>query len=201
MGLIGYWLRVVGSGSRGYLPLFATLNPLRAPQPRAREKTGGRKIKKMPMCKCSPLFPWETCKKWLALPTPHYYEYQYVRVLVFSHYKDVFRRAPSRVGRGCRTALDGGVFRVGRIFFVFISSNAHGLLQVRGHLASCSSLLLMVYSSGTLQHQWTKKKRCTGKKLNRSNNTYTAMMMRHHRWSKKKGVSHPPASMYSNSKQ
>ena len=47
-------------------------------------------------------------------------------------------------GGGCR-----GVFWVGRIFFVFIfffiSSNAHGLLPVRGHLASCTSLV--VYST------------------------------------------------------
>ena len=44
-------------------------------------------------------------------------------------------------GCGCR-----GVFWVGRIFFVFIfffiSSNAHGLLPVRGHLASCTSLVV-----------------------------------------------------------
>ena len=40
-----------------------------------------------------------------------------------------------------------GVFWVGRIFFVFFfrlfSSDAHGLLQVRGHLASFTSLLIM----------------------------------------------------------
>ena len=60
---------------------------------------------------------------------------------------DVFRRAPSRVGRGGRAAVDfvvcfgwGGFFSV--FFFVFISSNAHGLLQVRGHLASSTSLLV-----------------------------------------------------------
>ena len=31
----------------------------------------------------------------------------------------------------------------GAFFFVFFSSNAHGLLQVRGILASCTSLLVM----------------------------------------------------------
>ena len=35
----------------------------------------------------------------------------------------------------------GGIFRV-FIFFVYFTSNAHGLLQVRGHLASCTSLLV-----------------------------------------------------------
>ena len=57
---------------------------------------------------------------------------------------DVFRRAPSRVGRGRRAAVDfvvwlgwGGFFSL--LFFVFFSLNAHGLLQVRGRLALCSS--------------------------------------------------------------
>ena len=40
-----------------------------------------------------------------------------------------------------------GVFWVRRdlvvtFFLVFFTSNAHGLLQVRGHLASCTSLLV-----------------------------------------------------------
>ena len=51
---------------------------------------------------------------------------------------DVFRRTPSRGGRGCRAAVDlfrGVFFSVWWHFvfflFVFFSSNAHGLLHVR----------------------------------------------------------------------
>ena len=47
---------------------------------------------------------------------------------------DVFRRALYRYGRGCRAAVDIGVFLVGRMFYGFFfrnffSLNAHGLLQ------------------------------------------------------------------------
>ena len=35
--------------------------------------------------------------------------------------------------------VSGGI----SFFFVFFTSNAHGLLQVRGNLASCTSLLVM----------------------------------------------------------
>ena len=62
---------------------------------------------------------------------------------------DVFRRAPSRVGRGRRAAVDfavcfglGGFFS--SLFLVFISSNPHGLIQGRGHFASCTSLLVIL---------------------------------------------------------
>ena len=34
-------------------------------------------------------------------------------------------------------------------FFVFFTSNAHGLLQVRGNLASCTSLLVMRQGRGS----------------------------------------------------
>ena len=58
----------------------------------------------------------------------------------------MFHRAPSRGGRGRRAAVDFVVcFSVGCFFscffFSFFSSNAHGLLQVRGRVASFSSLL------------------------------------------------------------
>ena len=58
---------------------------------------------------------------------------------------DVFHCTPSRSGRGRRAAVDifRGVFfqcLVGfRFFFVFFTSQAHGLLQVRGNLASSNS--------------------------------------------------------------
>ena len=61
---------------------------------------------------------------------------------------DVFPGTPSRGGRGRRAAVDifRGVFLVfGGIscfFFVFFASNAYGLLQARGNLASCTSLLV-----------------------------------------------------------
>ena len=55
---------------------------------------------------------------------------------------DVFRRAPSRVVRGRRAVVVGGVFWGGAGFFRFFPSNSHGLLQVQGHLASCTSLLV-----------------------------------------------------------
>ena len=59
---------------------------------------------------------------------------------VWANAWDVFRRAPSRGGRGCRAAVDIVVcFRWGGFFF---SSNAHGLLQVWGRLASFNSLLV-----------------------------------------------------------
>ena len=37
--------------------------------------------------------------------------------------------------------LGAGFFRV--FLSVFVTSNVHGLLQARGHLASCTSLLVM----------------------------------------------------------
>ena len=72
------------------------------------------------------------------------------RVRVWATEWDVFHCTPSRGGRGRRAAVD--IFR-GLVFFfcvwwefvffvVFFSSNAHGLLQVRGNLASCTSLLV-----------------------------------------------------------
>ena len=70
------------------------------------------------------------------------------RARVWATEWDVFHCTPSRGGRGRRAAVDifGGVFfecLVGfRFFFVFFTSNAHGLLQVRGKLASCTSLLV-----------------------------------------------------------
>ena len=63
------------------------------------------------------------------------------RVRVWANERDVFPCTPSRGGRCRRAAVDifHGVFfqclvgfRV--FFFVFFTSNAHGLLQVRGHL-------------------------------------------------------------------
>ena len=63
---------------------------------------------------------------------------------------DVFRRALSRSGRGCRASVDifRGVFfllsgGISFFFFVFFTSNAHGLMQVRDNLASFTSLLVM----------------------------------------------------------
>ena len=63
---------------------------------------------------------------------------------------DVFHFTPSRGGRGRRRAavnIFRGVFFLvsGGISFFFVfsfSSNVHGLLQVRGNLASCTSLLV-----------------------------------------------------------
>ena len=68
---------------------------------------------------------------------------------VWANALDAFRRALSRGGRG-RWADVGFVvcFRWGAIFssffFVFFSSNAHDLLQVRANLASCTSLLVLI---------------------------------------------------------
>ena len=62
----------------------------------------------------------------------------------------MFRRAPSRGGRGHRAAVDFVVcFGCGRIscflFRVFLrTSNAHDLFQVRGRLASFISLLVIL---------------------------------------------------------
>ena len=65
---------------------------------------------------------------------------------------DVFRRAPSRVGRGRRAAVDLVVcFRWGgfsSFFFCFFSGNAHDILQVRDHLALCTSLLVLLPEGG-----------------------------------------------------
>ena len=64
---------------------------------------------------------------------------------------NVFHCAPSRGGRGRWAVVDilRGVFflcLVGFRFFkiVFCTSNAHGILQVRGNLASCTSLLVIL---------------------------------------------------------
>ena len=64
---------------------------------------------------------------------------------------DVLHCTLSRGGRGRRSSVDifrGVLFLVSRgisFFFVFfVSSNAHGLLQVQGNLASCTSLLVMM---------------------------------------------------------
>ena len=62
---------------------------------------------------------------------------------------DVFRRTPSRDGRGHRAAMDFvvcfGCAGISCFFFVLFSSNAHGLLhvQVCGRLASFTSLLVI----------------------------------------------------------
>ena len=68
-------------------------------------------------------------------------------VRVWANAWDVFRRTPSRGGRGCRAAVDlfrGVFFRDwwDFVFFslFFFSSNAHGLLQVWGHLLPHSSI-------------------------------------------------------------
>ena len=69
------------------------------------------------------------------------------RVRVWTTEWDVFHCKPSRGGRGRRAAVHifrGVFFSVWWdfvFFFVFFTSNAHGLLQVRGNLASCTSLL------------------------------------------------------------
>ena len=57
---------------------------------------------------------------------------------------NAFRRALSRGGRGRWVDVGFVVcFQWGGIFLrFFFSSNAHGLLQVRGHLASFTSLLI-----------------------------------------------------------
>ena len=71
---------------------------------------------------------------------------------------DVFHCTPSRGGHGRRAAVDifRGVCLVFRgipfFFFVFFTSNAHGLLQVRATLASCTSLLVMI----TRQGRWSE---------------------------------------------
>ena len=64
---------------------------------------------------------------------------------------DVFPRMPSRVGRGRRVAVyfvvclgwGGKIFSIFFFRILFFSSNAHGLLQVWGRLASFTSLLVM----------------------------------------------------------
>ena len=68
---------------------------------------------------------------------------------VWANGLDVFRRAPSRVGRGRRAAVAfvvcsewGGFFSCVLSFDFFFSSNAHGLLQVWGRFASFTSLLV-----------------------------------------------------------
>ena len=66
------------------------------------------------------------------------------RVRVWGTEWNVFHCTPSRGGRSRRAAVD--IFR-GVLFsvwwdFVFFTSNAHGLLQERGNLASCTSLLV-----------------------------------------------------------
>ena len=72
------------------------------------------------------------------------------RVRVWANEWDVFHCTPSRGGRGRLAAVDvfrGVFFTVWWdfvfFFFFFFTSNAHGLLQVRGNLASCTSLLVM----------------------------------------------------------
>ena len=69
---------------------------------------------------------------------------------------DVFHHMPSQGGRGRRAAVDFVVcFGWGGFFFFcsfFFASHAHGVLQVRGHLASCSSLLV----SGTTEYNFYK---------------------------------------------
>ena len=67
---------------------------------------------------------------------------------------DVFHCTPSRGSRGRRAAVDifrGVCFLVpgGIFFFVFFTSNAHGLLQVQGNLASCTSLLAIRQGRGS----------------------------------------------------
>ena len=66
---------------------------------------------------------------------------------VWANEMDVLHCTPSRGGRGRRAAVDilRGVFFFGlvvfRVFFVVVfTSNEHGLLQVQGNLASCTSL-------------------------------------------------------------
>ena len=57
---------------------------------------------------------------------------------------NVFHRTPCRGGCGRRPAVDLVVcFRWGGIFWVifFLFEHTHGLLQVRGRLAPCTSLL------------------------------------------------------------
>ena len=72
------------------------------------------------------------------------------RVRVWATEWDVFHCTPSRGGRGRRAAVD--IFRgvlllvssgISFFFFVFFTSNAHSLLQVRGNLDSCTSLLVL----------------------------------------------------------
>ena len=81
---------------------------------------------------------------------------------VWANAWDVFRRAPSRGGRGRRVAVDsvvcfgwGFCFRVFLFRFIF-SSDAHGLLQVRGHLASFTSLVVGVYIWDVAEVQLTE---------------------------------------------
>ena len=68
---------------------------------------------------------------------------------VWANAWDVFRRTPSRGGRGRRDAVDVvvclGCGGISCFFFRFFSSNAHGLLQVRGRLASFTSLLVYYF--------------------------------------------------------
>ena len=69
---------------------------------------------------------------------------------------DVFRRAPSRGGRGRRAAVDffRGVFFsclvAFRVFlFGFFSSNEHSYCKYEQYLASCTSLLVMRQGRGS----------------------------------------------------
>ena len=64
--------------------------------------------------------------------------------------RDLFRRKPSRIGRGRRAAVCvffSGVFGMRRdvvCLFVFFASSAHGLLYVSVNLASFTSLVAIV---------------------------------------------------------
>ena len=64
---------------------------------------------------------------------------------VWTNAWDVLRRAPSRVGRGRRGAVDFVVCFgwAGFVLDLFSSSNARGLLQVGGRVASFTSLLVL----------------------------------------------------------
>ena len=64
---------------------------------------------------------------------------------------DVFRRAPSRVGRGRRAAADFvACFRWGGIFFdFFFSERTRPAASMRPHLASFTSLLVLRQCRGS----------------------------------------------------
>ena len=65
---------------------------------------------------------------------------------VSPHAVSRWSRSPGCCGFISWCVLGAAGFFRGFFFFVFFISNAHGLLQVRVHLASCTSLLLSLVS-------------------------------------------------------
>ena len=75
-------------------------------------------------------------------------------------------------------------------FFVFFTSSAHGLLQVRGNLASCTSLLVLTHRQNSSPRSQDKLQELSsgriprGKKCNKTINVITEA----NRWEEVKGT-------------